>query len=66
MSRKASERRRAQVVRRTEAELRTEQAELRAKVADCRNSDCICHAAEWQQLDAVNFLLGEEASDGQR
>jgi hypothetical protein len=59
VSRKASEHPRAQVIKRSEAELRAEQAELRAKVADCRDSDCVCHHDDWQQLDAVNFLLGE-------
>lgn len=60
MTRKDVARRRAQVVKRTETALRADLDRLRAQTADCYSSDCWCHAAQWQEISSIRFLLGED------
>lgn len=64
MSRKATERRRARLVIREEAELRADFARLTEAVAGCTWGErCPCHYAEWQELQGVRFLLGEDITE---
>lgn len=60
MARQGSERKRARLIARADADLRAERERLRKVVADCRDSNCGCHWREWLELDSIRFLLGED------